>query len=404
MLTGTQVRVRFAKQRVIPVYLPPDDPEWLAVAERLLDQFRGREGSTRSALEEETDAIFGNAQNQPVYQGLARLLEDRCEFAVQAVGEPDELRRLTFEAAARRRQQASGPFDRRSVLEEIGLPLGQTAEAIDQALFADLKSEQKLVSFEDISAVRLLERYNVALAQAILLRSSRVQVKLQGITPARCRQLCRRVKFHRLVCDIETRGGTELVLRLDGPLSLFSATQKYGLQLALFLPAILACSSFELTAEVRWGAQRREKTFVLTQAEGLKASGPDQGQYVPPELAMFVELFRKKVADWDLAEEGEIFRQGNHYWVPDFRLTERASGRIVYLEVLGFWRRSSLELYLERLRRDAKTPFILAVSDQLHVEETALDGLPVWIHRFHNMPLPDEIARLAREVLAAVPA
>ncbi len=258
MLTGTQVRVRFAKQRVIPVYLPIDDPDWLAAAERLLDQFRGREGSTRSALEDETDALFGNAPNQPVYQGLARLLEDRCEFAVQAVGEPEELRRLTFEAAARARQKADAAFDRRTVLEEIAQPLGQTAEAIDQALFADLKSEQKLVSFEDISAKRLLERYNVALAQAILLRSSRVLVKLQGITPARCRQLCRRVKFHRLVCDIETRG-PNLILRLDGPLSLFSATQKYGLQLALFLPAILACPNFELTAEVRWARSARKR-------------------------------------------------------------------------------------------------------------------------------------------------
>ena len=171
MLTGTQVRVRFAKQRVIPVYLPTDDPAWLAVAERLLEQFRGREGITRSSLEEETDAIFGDAQNQPVYQGLARLLEDRCEFEVQAVGEPDELRRLTFEAAARHRLNATEPFARLKVLEEVGVTLGQSAEAIDRSLFADLKSEQKLVSFQDISAVRLLERYNVALAQAILLRS-----------------------------------------------------------------------------------------------------------------------------------------------------------------------------------------------------------------------------------------
>ena len=233
----------------------------------------------------------------------------------------------------------------------MGWALGQTAEAIDQSLFADLKSEQKLVSFEDISAKRLLERYNVALAQAILIRSSRVQVKLQGISPARCRQLCRRVKFHRLVCEIETRGGGDLTLRLDGPLSLFSATQKYGLQLAFFLPAILACPSFELTAEVRWGVQRKEKTFVLTQSDGLVASGPDPGQYVPPELALFVDLFRKKITDWNLAEEGEIFRLGNHFWVPDFRLTERASGRIVYLERSGILAAcSSLEIYLELLR------------------------------------------------------
>ncbi len=403
MLTGTQVRVRFVRQKIIPLYLPVADPVWLEVAERLLEQFRGREGSTRSALADDTGALFGNVPNQPVYQGLIRLLEDRCEFNVQAVGEPDELRRLTFEAAARQRR-AGEAFDRQAVLSEVAAVLGHTPEAIDQSLFADLKSEQKLVSFQDISARRLLERYNVALAQAILLRSTSVQVKLKKVTPARCRQLCRLVKFHRLVCDIETSGTGDLVLRLDGPLSLFSATQKYGLQLALFLPALLACPSFELTADLRWGPQRKEKTFQLTDADGLTATVRDSGQYVPPELGMFGDLFRKKIADWDLAEEGEIFRVGNHFWVPDFRLTQRSSGRIVYLDVLGFWRRSALSTYFERLKNDPGRCFILAVSDQLHVEEATLESLPLPVHRFHNMPLPDEIARLAREVVAAVPA
>ncbi len=404
MLTGTQIRARFVRQRIIPLYLPVDDPAWLEVAERLLEQFRGREGSTRGALAEDTTTLFGNVPNQPVCQGLIRLLEDRCEFSVQSVGAPEELRRLAFEAAAKRRSDATVPFDRQAVLADVGAALVQTPEAIDQGLFADLKSEQKLARFEDISARRLLERYNVALAQAMLLRSTKVEVKLKGLTPARCRQLCRQVKFHRLVSDFESPAAGQLLLRLDGPLSLFSATQKYGLQLALFLPAILACPSFELTAHLRWGVQRKEKSLLITDADGLTATRPDRGQYLPPELTMFAGLFRKKVEDWDLAEEGEIFRLGSHYWVPDFRLTERGTGRVVYLEVLGFWRRSSLGTYLERLRRDASRPFILAVSDQLHVEEDELEGLPVWIHRFHNMPLPDEIARLAREAVAAVPA
>ena len=38
----------------------------------------------------------------------------------------------------------------------------------------DLKSEQKLIRFKDITAERLLQRYNVALAQAVLLRSIKV--------------------------------------------------------------------------------------------------------------------------------------------------------------------------------------------------------------------------------------
>ena len=48
------------------------------------------------------------------------------------------------------------------------------------------------------------------------------------------------------MCEAERTGPDAYCLHLDGPLSLFSATQKYGLQLALFLPAVLRCRDFEL--------------------------------------------------------------------------------------------------------------------------------------------------------------
>src|SRR5262249_42868339 len=152
------------------------------------------------------------------------------------------------------------------------------------------------------------------------------------------------------------------------PLSLFSATQKYGLQLALFLPALLLCRDFELRAELRWGPQRKPKNFTLSSADGLVSHYLDTGMYVPPELAMFVGLFRKKVADWEISEETELVPLGDGFWVPDFRLVHRATGRTVLLEVLGFWRRSSVEQHLSRLRQHVREPFVLAVSEQLRVD------------------------------------
>ena len=115
---------------------------------------------------------------------------------------------------------------------------------------------------------------------------------------------------------------------------------------------------------------------------------------------MFAELFRKRVEDWELVEEVEVFSLGDSYWVPDFRLVHRASGKELMLEVLGFWRRSTAERHLMRLREHARQPFLLAVSEQLHIDEADLAGLPAGIHRFRNMPLPDEVARLANKVLA----
>lgn len=419
MLTGRLVRVRYARQRIVPCYIDAADPTWLEVAGRLLELFRSQEGRSRGELEADLREMFDSDPSQLVHQGLAKLLEDRCEFEVVSGYPPEQLRDAVFRKAAQWRAGDGHPseapttdkcnpslalrtgmaFDRAAILRQVGEELRLTPEAVEQGLFADLKSEQRLMQFKDISPEHLLQWYNVALAQAVLLRSVGLQVHIRGEPPPRYRQLFRLVKFHRLICEAERIGPDSWCLRLDGPLSLFSATQKYGLQLALFLPAVLQCRDFELQAELRWGPQRKPRTFTLSSADGLVSHFTDSGMYVPSELAMFVELFRKKAAGWEVREEVDVYPLGDTFWVPDYRLVHTATGRSVLLEVLGFWRRSSAERHLQRLRQHAREPFLLAVSDQLHIDDAELDGLPVEVHRFRQLPLADEIVRLATKVL-----
>ncbi len=401
MLTGKQVRVRYARDRIVTYYLDPDDEQWQLTAEQLLELFRSFQGRTRGELEDEIAATFGDELGTLVHQGLAKLLEDRCDFDVVSGHPPEQVRAAVFREAVLARQSADGAasFDRDAVLLAAARQLGMAVEDVERGLFADLKSEQKLIRFQDVSAGHLLQWYNVALAQAVLLRAVRVHVTINHEPPQRYRQLLRRLKFHRLLCEFERVGPDSYLLHLDGPLSLFSATQKYGLQLALFLPGVLLCKNFELKAELRWGAQKKTKAFVLTHRDRLVYPGPDPGMYVPPELNLFVESFRKRISDWELREETEVYPLGNGFWVPDFRLVHAATGRSVLLEVLGFWRKSSAEKHLAFLRHYAKEPFLLAVSDQLHIEEAGLDDLPAGIHRFRHMPLADEVARLATEAV-----
>jgi predicted nuclease of restriction endonuclease-like RecB superfamily len=401
MLTGKQVRVRYARDRIVPYFIDPGDEQWLLAAEQLLELYRSFQGRTRGELEEEIAATFGDEPGTLVHQGLAKLLEDRCEFDVVSGHPPEKVRAAVFREAVLVRQADSttGTFDRDAVLLAAARQLGMAVEDVERGLFADLKSEQQLVRFQDVSAQHLLQRYNVALAQAVLLRAVRVHVTVHHEPPQRYRQLLRRIKFHRLLCEFERVGPDSYALHLDGPLSLFSATNKYGLQLALFLPGVLLCKNFELRAELRWGAQKKDKLFLLTHRDRLVWPGADTGMFVPPELTLFVESFRKRVDDWELREETEVYPLGNGFWVPDFRLVHRASGQSVLLEVLGFWRRSSAEKHLAWLRRFATEPFLLAVSDQLHIDEASLDDLPAGIHRFRHMPLADEVARLAAEAI-----
>ncbi|NBO91939.1 MAG: DUF790 family protein [Planctomycetia bacterium] len=438
MLTGPLVRVRYARDRIVPYFIDATNEEWLLIAEQLRDLFLAHRGRTRGELETAIDELFGDDNDTLVQRGLAKLLEDRCGFTTAPGLPPEQLRQEVFKAAVEFRlappailgdsvgnvsdgqtqpsrtlptlmgdmapprpgaQGVPSAFDRDEVLRRVGLRHGLTPEQTLQGLYADLKSEQKLNEFEDISPEHLLQRYNVALAQAVLLKAIRVHVTITGESPQRWRSILRRLKFHRLLCEVERISSDGYTLHLDGPLSLFSATQKYGLQLALFLPAVLPCNDFALNAELKWSAQKKDKRFLLTHKDGLIWPSSDPGQFVPVELTLFVESFKKRATAWELREETDVYQLGNVFWVPDFRLTHRASGRSVLLEVMGFWRKRSAEKHLAFLKRYAKEPFVLAVSEQLHIDETALESLSVGIARFKHLPLADEVARLAEVAL-----
>ena len=425
MLTGKMVRVRYVKNQLVPLYLDTSDPMWTEMAERLLEIYRARVNSTRGELEDDIKETFDNAPSPQIHQGLAKLLEDRSEFSVVCDRPPEELRDLVFRTAVVLRKKNHGerqtdedaknpeadseqdkpivthpsPFNRQDVLNEAARTLEMSVAELEQGLFADLRSEQQLISLRDISAERLVQRYNVALAQALLLRAVKVKVLIRDEKPARYRQLLRLIKFHRLMCETEVVSESTLCLRLDGPLSLFSATQKYGLQLAIFLPAVLLCKEYEIHADILWGPKKSEKTFVITPRDGLVSHYADRGMYVPQEIAMFVELFEKRTEDWLISQEPDLLTLGESYWVPDFQLIHKESGQVIYLDVLGFWRKSAVERHLTLLRKHAPEPFILAISEQMRVDEDDLDALGDNIVRFRQMPLPKDIIKAAEGLL-----
>jgi uncharacterized protein len=400
MLTGKLVRVRYAKNKLVPLYIEPSDQSLLALAEQLLFAYRGSVGRTRGEIAEDLTDFIPEGPRGLLPGGLAKLLEDRCEFEVEAEHPPDALREAVFTAAAAARAEvAKGdvPFDREAVLKEVAsaLSLTLTPEQIDRSLFADLKDEQRVQTFDDISPEHLLNRYNVALAQAILLRCTAMEVRIWGETPARFRQLFRAVKFHRLICTIHETAGSSYTLKLDGPLSLFSSTNKYGMQLAMFLPTLLHCKAFDLKAGVRWGTERKDKQFALSAADGVRSHLSDFGVYTPPELEMFATSFAAKVKGWVLATDPHPINLPDGVWVPDFELTHPASGKKVYVEIFGFWRKGDIETHYKKLQKGAAGKFVLCVGEQMRADEDDEVAFGNAVYRYKRTPLPEEVARVA---------
>src|SRR3954465_14846268 len=100
MLTGKLVRVRHARNKLVPLYLNPADEAWLGLADQLLLAYRAAPGRTRGEIEEELVDVVGEGPRALVHQGLAKLLEDRCDFEVTSDHPPEELREAVFRASA----------------------------------------------------------------------------------------------------------------------------------------------------------------------------------------------------------------------------------------------------------------------------------------------------------------
>ncbi|WP_169976765.1 DUF790 family protein [Tautonia rosea] len=408
MLTGNLVRVRVSKNRVIPQYLDRDNSYWLEVAESLLLIFREGVGMTRGEIASEIEAVIGKGMASLVHQGLAKVLEDRAEFEVVADVPPDLLREKVFTAAAEQRKQLAhsskpglrDPFRRDEVLDLVSREMGISTDQVVAGMFADLKDENRLLTFGDLSAIALIDRYNVALAQAVLLRSVHLEANVRGEKPARYRQLFRFLKFHRLLYQVKGSMTGGYTFYLDGPLSLFMATNRYGLQMALFLPALLRCADFRVDAELRWGPKRQPRTFHLEASDGLVSHYQESGEYIPSEIKAFLDRFRQVAPDWEVTETTELIDLGREgVWVPDYKFVHLPTGTDVIVEILGFWKRSALDRLLRVLPHHGPPRYLLAISDSMKVDEGAAKDLEGPVLRFKEIPNAREMLALLKGFL-----
>ena len=155
------------------------------------------------------------------------------------------------------------------------------------------------------------------------------------------------------------------------------------------------CTDFRLEAELRWGPKREPRSFHLESRDGLVTHEVDSGIYVPAEVSAFVERFRQVAPAWQISECTDLIELGRDgIWVPDYRATHQATNTDVFIEVVGFWKKSSLERLIRLLPRYGPPRFVLAVSERFKVNEEALQELPGPILRFKEIPNASELAAL----------
>ncbi|GMV42671.1 MAG: hypothetical protein AMXMBFR64_43870 [Myxococcales bacterium] len=403
MLTGDLVRADVRKGVVVPRWVRPDDPALLEVARELVEIFQQHVGRPRWALDDALEGVFGDSTRIVLYRGLVKVLLDRSEFDTHAAVDPVEVRRRLFLLAATEgpvclegRGEGRG-VHRDELIAAVAKELGVTAADVEQAFHADLKDEQRLMAFEPLEPDALLHRYNTALAQAVLLKATELVLTVEGQTQPRYRALFRSMRFFGLIHTVNREGeGWRIVL--DGPLSLFRLSQKYGVQMASFLPVVLNMESgWSLKATVQW-TERVRATLTLGPSDGLVSHVRDRGVWESEEQRWFADRFRELGGPWSLDEEpGIVDLGGGAVLIPDYALRHE-DGRVALLEIIWFWRKGSLEPRLKGLGRGGAPNAILAVSDRLRASQEDLETAPVAVHRFKGVLLPKPIIALAEQV------
>ncbi len=360
---------------VVPV-APEDRPRALQLAAAYLDLADAHLGQSRGILLEACRGLDVQPAEQRLARGLLKLVLDRCTFEESTTLDAAELRRALFTRAAHQRKQSeSAHFDRARVLADEAAQRGCPVQDLEAALFADLPDAHKLVQTNLPSPEALLDQHHLAQQQAVLLRAQSVRATVWNATPAATRHLFRKLKFLRLLYRIEPlpkRAGHRL--EIDGPYSLFESVTKYGLQLALALPSLMACDRFAIEADVRWGKERRPLSFGLRGAQEATSALPTSDQ-LPDEVAALLHDLEALPGPWRPAISQAILDlPGVGQCVPDLEFVHQESGQTVYLEVLGFWSREAVWRRIELARQGLPQPVLFAVSKHLRVSEAALDA------------------------------
>ena len=401
MLTGDLVRVRVVKKELKPSFVDPSSQRLIERATVLLRMFEHAltAGWTRGRIDEEIRSITGADVDHKITKGLAKLLMDKGEFETESPTHPAELRWAVFCEAAKmgpltRNPGPSGRATAQDVYAVVAKDLGSTPTEVERGLYADLKDEQVLQGIPIPSPEILLNRYNTALVQAILLKASKMNVHLTQADPKYVRQLMRYLKFHQLMFRTHQKDG-QLIFEIDGPQSLLKLSTRYGLQLANFLPAVLLQpGDWTIDAEILWGKKRKvRKRLTLSSDAGLKSHYKDTGTWKSRTENWFMERYEKYETDWTV-QPGEPINLGNQkLLIPDLTFTK--DGRVGHLEILGFWRAKHLKQRLDELPDNV----ILAVSSKLKGEAGALTkSLESQVIRFAEVIPPAKVVERLEQI------
>lgn len=373
------------------------------------DSFKKRE--TKGSLGERISLLEASYDDYKLVRGLYALLERRCifrsresqKYMANIVGntsvinlDPFHIRKYLFEESSGR-GYALTDYERKEIIDSVASKTRIPNDMIMGDMWADLEENMVLEGFRTLEPEKLISWYNLSLMQTLLFNSTKLEFYVQG--GYNWKRALRAVKRLGLMYNLHYRqnerpsqedqkrtfnqkpdrninGATSrnvahvtynydnnIVCSIDGPLSIFKLTDRYGTSIAKLLPSIIVSRNWFLKALIVRKTDTMGKKiyeFIIS-SEGSPGlpSESDLFAYnngnnkntileilpsVPsPEVSFdssveqkFALKFEQFSSGWKLIREPDplIVSSGKGF-IPDFAFEKY--GIRVYLEIVGFW-------------------------------------------------------------------
>ena len=232
--------VRRSKKGILrSVFLTEENSDYCS---SVIDLFSKSMGRSRGEIEEELKTIELKVQNPKILRGLSLIMFRTSEFRRPSPLDSETVRKTIFSLA---RNPIVNPLERRAMLDKVASSMSSTAQEVDDAIYGDKESNLILVAPFDASPDVLSKRFNGEQIETVMMKSLWVEVSTMKHT----NDFTRSIRSKGLLYEERSEDGKHII-RVNGPVSIFEKSERYGVKLALFVRQVLSHDDWELNASV----------------------------------------------------------------------------------------------------------------------------------------------------------
>jgi predicted nuclease of restriction endonuclease-like RecB superfamily len=405
MLTLQLLRVRTRNGAIFPLFCTKEED--VELAKKIIQEFEQtwKNKEKKAVLEDRISAIEESdaGSDYKLVRGLYALLERRCTFKSRdsssdddgetsststiTIVDPPRIRKAVFEESSKR-GFALTELERMEIADSVASRLHLSShDVVLKTMWSDLDDNLILDYFDAIDPEALVGWYNLSLMQTLLFNCTKLDFYISGgLNWKRVLRTVKRLGLMYYLQQPQQQQENRIICSLEGPLSLFKLTDRYGTLLAKLLPSIIFSSDKkrESSSNGDGGEWHLDAWIVRKTMDGRKIYEFKISKNEIPELMTdpyssfppssitqkevagssslyndynifdsaveekFAKRFEQAETGWRLTREPDplVLSNGGAF-IPDF-MFEKYDKKI-YLEIVGFWTKEYLERKLQKL-------------------------------------------------------